>query len=103
MMYDPHSGRGVAQPGSAPALGQRTPIPTAPFRCTDFHCFQQLGESAFRSERSASVSTTGGLRQFCDRAKKDSLTADSTRVSLGQTGATDQTSNWRLGSRSAAV
>ena len=61
-----YSGRGVAQPGSAPALGQRTPIPTAPFCCTDFHSFQQLGESAFRSERSSSVSTMGVLRQFCD-------------------------------------
>src|SRR5260370_41573410 len=54
--------RGVAQPGSAPALGERPPLPTALSRFVVFQCFQQLGESAFAQNASQSCQQVG----FCD-------------------------------------
>jgi hypothetical protein len=41
-------GRGVAQPGSAPALGERDPGPTLPFHYIDSLCFPTWG-ICFRS------------------------------------------------------
>ena len=59
--------RGVAQPGSAPALGEQPSLPTAPLPTFRFQCFQQLGESAFaQSDNSKRVNTRGfatALRQ----------------------------------------
>src|SRR5580704_17347480 len=57
--------RGVAQPGSAPALGEEFPLPTALSRFIVFQCFQQLGESAFAQTASPISSTGRVLVQFC--------------------------------------
>ena len=59
--------RGVAQPGSAPALGEPPSLPTAPSGTFGFQCFQQLGASAFARTLTPSESTSGVLGQFCDR------------------------------------
>jgi hypothetical protein len=60
------SSRGVAQPGSAPALGEDTALPTALSSSSSSLCFQQLGESAFARAITSSQSTSRVLRQFCD-------------------------------------
>ena len=41
---------GVAQPGSAPALGARLIYSNRSILFFDFYCFQQFGESALRSK-----------------------------------------------------
>jgi hypothetical protein len=59
--------RGVAQPGSAPALGEEPFAPTAPIALTVVDCFQQLGESAFAQIDSPRPLAEKVLGQFCDR------------------------------------
>src|SRR5438309_1074722 len=56
--------RGVAQPGSAPALGADRPTPTAPFPTVASLCFQQLGASAFRSKLTPTIRIDRVLAQF---------------------------------------
>ena len=57
--------RGVAQPGSAPALGEEPPSKGS-FGFIRFQCFQQLGESAFAQSDNPSRSTPRVLGQFWD-------------------------------------
>jgi hypothetical protein len=55
--------RGVAQPGSAPALGEDPSLPTALSGSISSLCFQQLGESAFARAITPSQSTARVLEQ----------------------------------------
>jgi hypothetical protein len=47
--------RGVAQPGSAPALGARLSTPTTTRSTSNYQQFQQIGESAFRSKLTSNL------------------------------------------------
>ena len=59
--------RGVAQPGSAPALGEQPPVPLALSTLRAFLCFQQFGESAFAQGTTPMTATQVVLAQFWDR------------------------------------
>jgi len=77
------SSRGVAQPGSAPALGAHPSLPTVPSCQFCFHCSQQFGESASRSKLTRKMRTGWVLVQFCyspfsnDSAELNSVLAPS--------------------------
>ena len=84
--------RGVAQPGSAPALGEEPFLPTAPSGTLGFQCFQQLGETAFAQGANPKQVSTWGfgtvLRQRPGRATESAALASvAGRGGLGRVGA----------------
>jgi hypothetical protein len=78
--------RGVAQPGSAPALGARTPALNALLVLTISRKTNNLGSLLFAQNRSPRAPIRGVLTQFryrCERSRRNQLSRQRRAARLG--------------------